>query len=209
MRLRTVLSIAGLAFCLWSTQPQAGGAFVDYGSRIARVNRPIFCQERPERLGYIHSVRGAGRSEACSANGRPTRSTARDNLLVFRNGTWFINFAGDGAAVDCQRPVRSRAPTSRSCGCYGNCALRGDLALFRNGLWFLNASHLANSSRLAWAVTSAVHIGAKGFGNLTTRQNMIYGVYRVRAPGLSTKPAPGAPTRTVNFGGLDSGCFRS
>jgi hypothetical protein len=61
-----------------------------------------------------------------------------DNLLLFRNGVWFINLAADGATVDVSGPYG--APTDQPlCGSYGASGF-GGLGLFRNGLWFLNAS---------------------------------------------------------------------
>jgi hypothetical protein len=46
-----------------------------------------------------------------------------------------------------------------------------------------------------------VYIGAKGFGNATNRQNVVYGVYRAGTWFLDTNGS-GAPTVTANFGGL-------
>jgi hypothetical protein len=43
----------------------------------------------------------------------------------------------------------------------------------------------------------AVHIGAKGFGNATDRQNMIYGVYRA-----GTWLIGSSPVVTVQFGAV-------
>ena len=75
----------------------------------------------------------------------------------------------------------------------------GDLALFRNGLWFVASNNPTFSFGQSGDV--AVHIGAKGFGNLTNRQNVIYGVYRA-GTWLLDETGSGAPTTTVNFGGL-------
>jgi hypothetical protein len=100
-----------------------------------------------------------------------------------------VNAAGPyGAATD--QPL---------CGTYGSLS-RGDLALFRNGLWFLNISSNPTFS-FGMGGDVAVHIGAKGFGNLTNRQNMIYGVYR-GGTWFIDETGSGTPTKTVNFGGL-------
>jgi hypothetical protein len=74
------------------------------------------------------------------------------------------------------------------------------LALFRNGVWFVGTSSTPAFS-FGQGGDIAVHIGAKGFGNATNRQNMIYGVYRAGTWYLD-EFGSGAPTRTINFGGL-------
>jgi cytochrome c553 len=120
-----------------------------------------------------------------------------DNLVVFRNGTWFINFAADGATVNLSFNYGS--PTDQPlCGTFGAGGF-GSLGLFRNGLWFVASNNPVFSFGQSGDV--AVYIGTKGSGNLTNRQNVIYGVYRA-GTWLLDETGSGAPTTTVNFGGL-------
>jgi len=120
-----------------------------------------------------------------------------DNLLLFRSGTWFLNYAADGATVN--NSIAYGAATDQPlCGPYG--AFDGQLGLFRNGVWFLNQS-LVPTFAFGTGGDVAVHIGAKGFGNATDRRNMIYGVYRA-GTWFIDEFGTGTPNRTVNFGGL-------
>jgi hypothetical protein len=121
-----------------------------------------------------------------------------DNLLLFRNGVWLVNYAGDGATAD--GILNYGAATDQPlCGSF-NVFPNGDLGLFRNGLWFLNASTTPSFSFGAGGDV-AVYIGAKNFGNATDRRNVVYGVYRAGIWYLD-ETGSGAPTRIVNFGGL-------
>jgi hypothetical protein len=121
-----------------------------------------------------------------------------DNLLLFRNGVWLINYAGDGATLDAFANYGA-ATDQPLCGSF-NAFPSGDLGLFRNGLWFLNASFTPSFSFGAGGDV-AVYIGAKGFGNATDRRNVVYGVYRAGIWYLD-ETGSGAPTKTFNFGGL-------
>jgi hypothetical protein len=121
-----------------------------------------------------------------------------ENLLLFRNGVWFINYAADGATVENIRTYG--APTDQPlCGSYGANPF-SDIGLFRSGLWFLNQSSTPTFS-FGTGGDVAVHIGAKNFGNATDRRNVIYGVYRA-GTWFIDETGSGAPTRTVNFGGM-------
>jgi hypothetical protein len=121
-----------------------------------------------------------------------------DNLMLFRNGTWFVNFAADGATVDFSFPYGS--PTDQPlCGNFGAFQV-GNVGLFRSGVWFLNFSSTPSFSFGAGGDV-AVYIGARNFGNATDRRNVIYGVYRAGTWFLD-ETGSGAPTKTVNFGGL-------
>ena len=195
MRMCNLLGIAGLAF-LSIDAAQAGEGFVDLA-----LYRPSTGQffVRSGLNGSVTSIAfGAPGDKGLLCKWQSNTINGPDNLLLFRNGTWFINFAGDGLAVNASGPYGA-GTDQPLCGNYGIQA-RGDLGLFRSGLWFLNGS-LQPSFSFGMGGDVAVYIGAKGFGNSTNRQNMIYGVYR-SGTWFIDETGSGAPTRTVNFGGL-------
>jgi hypothetical protein len=195
MRIRNLLAMAGLAL-LSINAAQAGSVFVDLA-----LYRPSTGQFfiRSGLNGSVTSIAfGAPGDKGLLCKWQSNTINGPDNLLVFRNGTWFINFAGDGATVNAAGPYGG-ATDQPLCGTYGSLT-RGDLALFRNGLWFLNVSGTPAFS-FGMGGDVAVIIGAKGFGNLTNRQNMVYGVYR-GGTWFIDETGSGTPTKTVNFGGL-------
>jgi hypothetical protein len=130
-----------------------------------------------------------------------------DNLLVFRNefgnGVFYINAAADGARVDISfgNGVSTDQPL---CGSY-EANGEGRTGVFRNGAWFLHkcCGFGTGAPTFFFGNTGdvAVHIGARGYGNTTDRQNMIYGVYRAGTWYLD-ETGSGVPTRIVYFGGL-------
>jgi len=120
-----------------------------------------------------------------------------DNLLLFRNGIWFVSLAGDGATEDFTLAY-GNPDDQPLCGSYGRFG-QSDLGLFRNGVWFVNNDG-SPTFFFGQAGDVAVHIGVKGWGNKTDRQNMIYGVYRAGIWYID-ETGSGTPSRAVGFGG--------
>jgi hypothetical protein len=195
MRISNLLAITGLALLSIGTA-EAASPFVDLA-----LYRPSTGQFfiRSGLNGSVTSIAfGAPGDQGLLCKWQSNTISGPDNLLVFRNGVWFINFAGDGANVNASGPYGA-ATDQPLCGSYGTLGI-GDLALFRNGLWFLNISSTPTFS-FGTGGDIAVHIGAKGFGNLTDRRNIVYGVYRA-GTWFIDENGSGTATRTVNFGGL-------
>jgi hypothetical protein len=190
-----LLAIAGLAL-LSISSAEASQAFVDLA-----LYRPSTGQFfiRSSLNGSVTAIQfGAPGDQGLLCKFNNNAINGGDNLLLFRNAVWFFNFAADGATVDISFPYG--APTDQPlCGSYGAIGLSG-LGLFRNGLWFVNGS-TSPSFSFGQGGDIAVHIGAKGFGAATNRQDIIYGVYRAGTWYLD-EFGTGVPTRTVNFGGL-------
>ena len=195
MRINNLLAIAGLAL-LSIGSAEAGNPFVDLALYRPSTGQFFIRSSLNGSVTAIAFGAPGDKGLLCKWNSNPI--SGGDNLLLFRNGTWFINFAGDGATVNTSAPYG--APTDQPlCGSYGS-NLSGSLGLFRNGLWFLNGSNTPTFSFGAVGDV-AVHIGAKGFGNATDRRNMVYGVYRAGIWYLDDF-GQGVPTTTVYFGGL-------
>jgi len=191
-----LLAIAGLAL-LSIGSVDAGNPFVDLA-----LYRPSTGQffVRSSLNGSVTAIKfGAPGDKGLLCKVTNTISSG-DNLLLFRNGMWFLNYAADGATVEFS--VSYGAPTDQPlCGGYGDgLSFGGGLGLFRGGLWFLNGSTTPTFS-FGTVGDVAVHIAAKEFGNSTNRHNMIYGVYRA-GTWLIDEFGVGSPTITVNFGGL-------
>jgi hypothetical protein len=125
-------------------------------------------------------------------------SNGGDNLMLFRNAMWFINYAANGATVD--GFFNFGAATDQPlCGNFGGDAV-SDAGVFRSGVWFVGQTP-TSTFPFGQAGDVAVYINAKNFGNMTDRQNVVYGVYRAGIWYLDETGA-GVPTRTINFGGL-------
>ena len=195
MKISHLLGIVGLALFSIGTA-EAGNPFVDLA-----LYRPSTGQFfiRSGLNGSVASIQfGAPGDKGLLCKWQSDAINGADNLLLFRNGTWFVNLAADGATVNATGPYG--APTDQPlCGSYGTAPF-GDFALFRNGLWFLNISSTP-AFTFGTGGDIAVHIGAKGFGNSTDRRNMIYGVYRA-GTWFIDENGVGTPNRTVVFGGL-------
>jgi hypothetical protein len=187
-----LVAIAGLAL-LSIGSAEASQAFVDLA-----LYRPSTGQFfiRSSLNGSVTAIQfGAPGDKGLLCKFDSNTINGGDNLLVFRNGTWFINHAADGATVNVT--IVYGAPTDQPlCGNYGFGA-NGNVGLFRNGLWFINGSSNPTFS-FGQGGDVAVHIGATGFGNTTDRQNMIYGVYRAGTWFLDTIGS-GAPNLTVIY----------
>jgi len=190
-----VLFIAGLAL-LWIGSAEAGQAFVDLA-----LYRPSTGQFfiRSSLNGSVTAIQfGAPGDRGLLCRAHSNTYNGGDNLLLYRNGTWFQNLAGDGAVVDAI--LTYGAPTDQPlCGNYAP-AQQAALGLFRNGLWFLNGSSTATFV-FGQAGDVAVHIGAKNFGDTNDRQNMVYGVYRAGTWYLVAF-GNNSITGTIHFGGL-------
>jgi hypothetical protein len=181
-----LLAIAGLALFSISSA-EASNAFVDLALYRPSTGQFFIRSSLNASVTAIQFGAPGDRGLLCKFDSNTINGG--DNLLLFRNGVWFINNAADGATVDFSGPYG--APTDQPlCGSYGASGL-GSMGLFRNGLWFLNASSTPTFF-FGTGGDVAVHIGAKGFGNATDRRNMIYGVI-APAPGLSMRPAQVIP----------------
>jgi hypothetical protein len=110
-----LLTIAGLAF-LSIGSAQASNAFVDLA-----LYRPSTGQFfiRSSLNGSVTAIAfGAPGDHGVLCRWDSNGINGGDNLLLFRNGVWFINFAADGATVDNIRTYG--APTDQPlCGSYG------------------------------------------------------------------------------------------
>ena len=195
MKITKLLCVAVLALLSIGTA-EAGSVFVDLA-----LYRPSTGQFfiRSGLNGSVTSIAfGAPGDKGLLCRWQSNTINGGDNLLVFRNGTWFINFAADGATANSTFPYGS--PTDLPlCGDFGTSSV-SDVGLFRSGLWFVSGS-LTPTFSFGQAGDVAVYMGAKGFGNATNRQNTIYGVYRA-GTWFIDETGSGAPTKTVNFGGL-------
>jgi hypothetical protein len=191
-----LLAIVGLAlFSIGSAEAQHN-VFVDLA-----LYRPSTGQFfiRSSLNGSVTAIQfGAPGDHGLLCKWQSNTSNGGDNLLVFRNGTWFVNYAGDGATVNIAFPYG--APTDQPlCANFGANIFAG-VGLFRNGLWFVGQSSGPTFS-FGQGGDVPVYINAKGFGNATDRQNVVYGVYRAGTWFLDTTGL-GTPNITVNFGGL-------
>jgi len=195
MKTTKLLCIAGLALL------SIGSAFASQAFVDLALYRPSTGQffVRSSLTGSVTAIAfGASGDHGVLCRWDSNTINGGDNLLVFRNGMWFINFAADGATVDLSFPYG--APTDQPlCGNFGAGQV-SNLALFRSGLWFVNFGPSPAFS-FGQAGDVAVYIGAKNFGNATDRRNVIYGVYRA-GTWFIDETGSGAPTKTVNFGGL-------
>jgi hypothetical protein len=116
--------------------------------------------------------------------------------MLFRNGVWLVNYAGNGATVN--NSFAYGSPTDQAlCGNFGGSQL-SDVGLFRNGMWFVGASSTP-SFFFGQGGDVPVYIGARGLGNATDRRNVVYGVYRAGIWYLKDL----SDFKTVNFGGLN------
>jgi hypothetical protein len=190
-----LLAIAGLAL-LSITNADASQAFVDLA-----LYRPSTGQFfiRSSLNGSVTAIQfGAPGDQGLLCKEHGNALNGGDNLVLFRNGTWFINYAADGATVNSS--FAFGAATDRPlCGSF-LLASGSDVGLFRNGLWFVDGLS-GYSFFFGQGGDMPVHINAKGFGNNTDRRNVVYGVYRA-GTWFIDEFGTGTPTRTVNFGGL-------
>src|SRR5258706_4004867 len=132
MKMNNLLAITGLAL-LSIGNAEAGNRFVDLA-----LYRPSTGQFfiRSSLNGSVTAIQfGAPGDQGLLCRLDSDTINGGDNLLLFRNGLWFINLAADGATVDVS-PFPYGSPTDQPlCGGYlafGD----GFLGLFRNGLWF-------------------------------------------------------------------------
>jgi hypothetical protein len=194
MRIRNSLVIAGLAL-LSIGGAEAGNAFVDLVLYRPSTGQFFIRSGVNGSVAVIAFGAPGDRGLLCRLNSNSVNGG--ENLLLFRNGVWFLNTLADGATVDVSFPYG--APTDQPlCGSYGISAF-GQVGLFRNGVWFINSTTPTFSFGAAGDV--AVHLGAKNLGNLTDRRNMVYGVYRAGIWFIDENGS-GTPSRTINFGGL-------
>src|SRR5882757_148385 len=121
-----LLAIAGLAL-LSIGSADASQAFVDLA-----LYRPSTGQFfiRSSLNGSVTAIQfGAPGDQGLLCRWNNNAINGGDNLLVFRNGVWFINYAADGATVNNTRTYG--APTDQPlCGSYSAPGY-SDLGLFR------------------------------------------------------------------------------
>jgi hypothetical protein len=189
-----LLAIAG--FVLLSIgSAEASQAFVDLA-----LYRPSTGQFfiRSSLNGSVTAIQfGAPGDRGLLCKWNSNSSNGGDNLLVFRNGTWFINYAADGATVNISFAFGA-ATDQPLCGDF-LCASKSEVGLFRNGLWFVDGLS-GYSFFFGQGGDMPVYINAKGSGNNTDRRNVVYGVYRA-GTWFIDEFGTGTPTRTINFGG--------
>ena len=106
-----LLAIAGLAL-LSIGSAEASQAFVDLA-----LYRPSTGQFfiRSSLNGSVTAIKfGAPGDQGVLCKWDSNGFNGGDNLLLFRNGVWFINYAADGATVDNTFAIMAPRPTSRS-----------------------------------------------------------------------------------------------
>src|SRR5260221_6638254 len=122
-----LLAIAGFVL-LSIVSAEASQAFVDLA-----LYRPSTGQFfiRSSLFGSVKAIQfGAPGDQGLLCKWDSNTINGGDNLLVFRNGTWFINLAADGATVNVSVPYG--APTDQPlCGNFGDGQF-GNIGLFRN-----------------------------------------------------------------------------
>jgi len=194
MRINNLLAVTGFAL-LSISSAEASQVFVDLA-----VYRPSTGQFfiRSSLNGSVTAIKfGASGDQGLFCRWTSNPANGGDNLMLFRNGFWFVNSKGDGAQVNAS--FSYGAPTDQPlCGSYGSLN-GGSVGLFRNGLWFLNGSTTPTFA-FGSGGDVAVHINAKGYGS-GNRQNMVYGVYRA-GTWFIDEFGSGFVTRTISFGGL-------
>jgi hypothetical protein len=130
-----LLAIAGLALLAISSA-EASQAFVDLA-----LYRPSTGQFfiRSSLNGSVTAIKfGAPGDQGLLCKWDSNAMSGGDNLILFRNGTWFINLAADGATVDSSFPYGA-ATDQPLCGSVASSPF-GNVAFFRNGLWFFGGS---------------------------------------------------------------------
>jgi hypothetical protein len=195
MKISNLLTIAGLAL-LAIGSAEASNVFVDLA-----LYRPSTGQffVRSSLTGSVTAIQfGAPGDHGLLCKWNNNIINGGDNLMLYRNGVWFVNYAGDGAMVDVTFPYG--APTDQPlCADFG-LSPQSDVGVFRNGLWFVCCTGTPTFF-FGQGGDVPIYIGAKGHGNATNRQNVVYGVYR-GGTWFIDEFGTGTPTITVNFGGL-------